>query len=527
MKYFLNRIKNGKLSNFLICFLTISFLFLFMVLKMKYALVFDDDIREIFSHRYDHYRYLTTWLIVFFVNLLPKFFNIHVQDFAFISENLFKSVLFSLMIIIITQAFFKFSKNYKLYPIIYTGVFFYLYFLPFILNFWVYLQVNIFFMGYFFPIIFFILFWYKIGDYYICNDDGLSKSLPISKKDKILLVIYPFLIWQGNEIILLLSNILLFILLIDSLIFNNKNFKKNYMYLFLPFLIFSLLCLFIITFPIELLTSVYKFHFCLPSQQEFKIFNFLFLTEVFYKNILLWLADIIGFILLLFVNEKYTAKKIFKYCLYLLISILIIFYITLFLPINCPYTDNKYKFWLLCPHLLLQIKFILLLCSLYVAGFLSVSTFKFNKFSRFFNYALVLILIIFSGIYLRPFIFTSENKNYYELNMKQKLYIADKISLFYLKQGKTIIFPYNEFFQKSILNVRTPGSLENYNNEIYHKGEDVDYLEYIENVYKADVSPGIKFQKDNDAISIYLKNGGEEILKNEIEELDFSKLNEN
>ncbi len=523
MKNILSMWNKNKFFCFFCTVFTVITLSILFIKNMNYAVVFDDDIKDTFANRYSHYRYLTTWLVFFFVKILPANLNIHIQEFSFVSEVLFKVVLFSLIVLSITFSFFRFNKNYILFSIIYSITFFLAYSLPNLVSYRPYLEVNIFFIGYFFPIVFFILFWYKMSDYYIACDLTSNK---LSKKEKFILFFYSVLIFQGNEILLFISSIFSFLLFIDLFIFEkNKNFEKN-KYVLFPLISFLIIDIFILLFPGDIITDVYNISFYIPNIHEIKTFANLFWIKIFYENMYLWILNIIGILLLLKIDDKGNKHRILKFCLFSYLSILIICVSCLFLAPNCPYTEYKIKSWILCPHIIMQVKMLLFLICLYISGILTVSEINIFKKLRYFNYFLITILLISCIIYLIPFFKYTELRTYYNPQMKKLLYISDKISLFYLKQGKTIIFPYNKYIQNSILNVNISGSLENYNNEIFHKTDDVAYLKYLEIIYKIDTSPGIMLMDTDKAISLYFKNGGRLTTK-EIENMDFSKLNNN
>ena len=100
----------------------------------------------------------------------------------------------------------------------------------------------------------------------------------------------------------------------------------------------------------------------------------------------------------------------------------------------------------------------------------------------------------------------------------------DKISLFYLKRGKTIVLPKEQFFY--IIPEIHPDELMS-NKQIYKQIYDKErarYLIYLERNYKVNVSSNITFLPYKDAMQKYKKLGGnfsEEELKN----LKFSRLN--
>lgn len=104
------------------------------------------------------------------------------------------------------------------------------------------------------------------------------------------------------------------------------------------------------------------------------------------------------------------------------------------------------------------------------------------------------------------------------------MYLNDKMTMFYLKQGKTVVWPKEQFVY--IIPYISPDDLaekpELYS-KIYSK-EEASYLIYVEQNYKIKAENGITFKPYDEALKEYEKAGGT-FSDEELKELKFSNLN--
>ncbi len=188
------------------------------------------------------------------------------------------------------------------------------------------------------------------------------------------------------------------------------------------------------------------------------------------------------------------------------------------------FTDLR-PFWITYFGINVSYKIIIMCLDLYILGFI-LSYFKEKKYILS-GYLILCILLAAILIPLRKYyIFDSNEKNY-----KKTLYMMDKFSIFYFKQGKTAILP-RKFVLNIFSNATMPNDLDNedfsqktyYCNLDYKNSSDNIYLKYFFQTYGLDVSPGMTFRDKDEAIQIFKDNGGI-LTDEELEKLDFNKLN--
>ncbi len=188
------------------------------------------------------------------------------------------------------------------------------------------------------------------------------------------------------------------------------------------------------------------------------------------------------------------------------------------------FTDLR-DFWITYFGISVSYKIIIMCLDLYILSFI-LSYFKEKKYiiSGYFIICVLLAAILFP--LRKDYIFDSN-----EINYKKTLYMMDKFSVFYFKQGKTAILP-REFVLNIFANTSMPADLEKevFSHEVYYcnlddkeSAENI-YLKYFSQTYGLDVSPGMTFRDNDEAIQIFKDNGGI-LTDEELEKLDFNKLN--
>ncbi len=476
-------------------------IFLFMVYKHRYAIVCDDDMMQIIARTYAffHSRFISEVVVTLIEKQIPEMLNLNYQDFAFISQGIVRSTFFVLLIHCISKAFFKLKEHSR----IFYGIF---YIISFFMFFSIILKYDFKFsfdnypaFNYIIPILYFVLIWYKLAEFYI-----LQKTP--DKKDIIYLVFLVILSSCGNEYYNLVTAWLLLFIFAENLIS-----KKDNNYIKIPLIVF-LVCI-ALFYTFRGFADMYHAYDLTISfataSSHFKDF-FLSLGKVlFIKNWALY-VPIITFLTVLFVNRKQFDKniRIIKYILISYAGFLLVLVGTIVFPANCPYSDDI-KYWFMHRGLLTDYTVFLYSAALFLLGTLDIK-----------KYLTLFLICCFIYIYY----------NYYNFNIihsyklaRKSLYITDKLSVFYLQQGKPAIIPRQQMIY--IFDYIYPERLckmKEYNNKIFHKDK-VLYLVYLEKNYGIDVSPGITFLDNDDAIKLYYKNGGT-FTREEISKLKFSNI---
>ena len=479
-------------------------IFSFVLIKHRYAIICNDDMLQTIARTYMflHTRIITEPIVTFIVKQIPEIFNINYQDFAFISEGIIRSAFIIAIIHCITKAFFK-LKNHN--PI-FRGIF---YILSFFIFFSILIKYNYISgfndypcFSYVTPILFFVLFWYKLAEFYI-----LQKSP--DKKDIIYLTFLVILNTFGDEYYNLITLFLLSFIFIENIIT-----KKDINYIKIPMLVFIPCFIFYYSFhgfkdmydSYELSIS---FHTAYNHYQDF----FISLVKVLFAgNWVLYIPIIIALIVL-FITRKQSDKnlRIIKYFFITYAGFLFVMIGTIVFPANCPYSE-EIKYWFMHCGLLTEYTIFLYISGLFIYG--AIDTKK---------YLPIFIICCVIYTYLN---FSFEAVNFIHSNKyaRRLLYIDDKLSLFYFNQGKTAIIPREQII--CLFSGIFPDELaenKEYNNKIFYKEDELLYLVYLEKNYGIDVSPGLMFMDEKDAINQYLREGGK-LEEKELEELKFYRI---
>ncbi len=103
----------NKLLVYVSSIITLFCIFLFLVIKMQYSIVVNDDMLELVANKYEfsHGRFVTELIGIFFVRLIPSFFAVNIQSFTFISQAVLKSLFYVLLVYIISSAFYRFKQK--------------------------------------------------------------------------------------------------------------------------------------------------------------------------------------------------------------------------------------------------------------------------------------------------------------------------------------------------------------------------------------------------------------------------------
>ncbi len=508
MKKIFNNVSLINCINILI----ILFIFSFILFNLRYSIVINCDLHDYINYSFEffHGRIINELISFLFIIKIPSLLNIPIQNFAFVSEGVTKTIFFCTLVYLSLCSYNKFQEK----PIIFSLI---LSISPFLilsilnkLDFIWSFKFNEYYTGYISSIIFYLLFWYKLAMFYI-------NTQKFSQKDYLLLPIFVILTVMSNEMLYVSAVILLFLLCIDS--FFIKKTSRYLVSLFILIFSFSIYTMFQHGTTDLVSAMNISFNFS-PSIDIIIAFVKLFLKYIFVKNILLFIPFVINLFILLFLNEnKEKNLKVIKYVLFSLFGFIVFIVGTLFLSLNCYCTDEKYKFWFLHKGLLSTFGICLYCISLYLTGYIfSASNEIKNK--------IITIVIFISTSLLHIFIFyipfEIESFNSYK-QTKEMLYIVDKMSVHYLKQNKMIILPNDLPFE--IIDVVDPHIIAT-DVAIYsqkYTKEKSSYLDYIEKEYKVNTEKGVTFLNNDAAMKHYIDNGGT-FTDEELDKLDFSYI---
>lgn len=450
---------------------------------------------------------LTDSLAFLLINKLPVSLGINIQDFAIVSEGVYKAVLFVILSFLIASAFFKFQKKNLFMPILIGLVFFsvmailtkYALFEYFTTVF-TYNEVIV-------PFIFFFLFIFYIFNFYVSE-----KSL--QKKDFFILILFSLLLSTGNYVTFFVPFIFMFILFFDLLLTNVKD--KRFIYI-------SLISMFMISRHIIMFFRDSFFNNIFQLNTDFSLFqiqDFLhyFLDIVIIDNLISWFFLITGVSLLFMLkDDKKLNCKFAKFVSYFFVSYIFFLLLTFFLKPNCLLfylPDHRFGYWFMDSILLLGLNICLLLMIFFVWGYLLFKEIKF--LTIFVSFSVVFGFYI--HMYFKPIHWidiVQDNKKF--------VYVMDKISLFYLKQGKTAILPYSK---KQEILIMVPNIYDKTPKKYLYKNYTLDasfYLGYLKKHYKVNVTPGFIFKPQKEAMEEFKANGGK-ITQQELKELKFSNI---
>lgn len=527
----LKNIIRNKIFNNLVYLLPIIIAFIFLMYKLRYAVVIYDDVLDLVINEFKFYhgRFLAEFIALVFVRGIPSLLNINIQDFAFISENILKSTILVFFTMTVTSGFFIWKKRENIYKAcLFTLSFLAIYiYLMHIAN-ALLLHTLQFFLGYILPLPLFIILWYKLASYYIEN------KILTSTDSKILILLALF-IAQANELVCIVLFLILAIIGIEKLIKKYRyKIEENNKWVIFPFVALVLMSELVYSYPgfIEILNqykSTEVFHFNFKSL--FQYFYILF-DKTIIENLLIVIPIIFAMIILLKGTENRTEnKRLFLFLTYSFISFYLFFFFLFFIGKTCHYAmgnmENYEPYWLLYQPFLFSFKILLYTFGLYLFGYLLR-----NNENIQIKTVIFLFFIIGNFVYLKnafPVIY----KEIYSYDAKKTMYILDKFSVFYFKRGETPILPYEDLdklFTIQENNAIMPYDLKtnSYQNKIYYNeyiGRFIwPYLIYIKKVYGINnIEKGMKFATSEEAINEYIKRGGI-IAPDEFTKLDFSRI---
>ena len=482
--------------------------------------MFDDVIDLIInSFNFYHGRFISEFIAILFVKIIPNILNVHIQNFAVISECLLKIFLLIITVIIINKPLVQIWGNIKgkYWGIFYLLTFFTIY--SFICKYDIYLLFHTlqFNLGYILPVPFFLLFWYRIADLYINNSE-------ISKCSIFWLVFLPLYIAQSNELFAF-STFLFLVCLLTEKILRKENIKSIIIPIITMFVVFCF-----VLFHKFFISVFLHYYVGLKSSnfgREFIEFFRLYFNHLFIDNIFIFLLILLSFVFIIFskINNQLKLKTI-KYFVYTYSGFLLFFMLLFFIGKSCPsygveMSSNDENFWVLYKPILLEWKLILFSSFIYLYVILKKST-------NISSYKLRILLFLFI-IYCLCIIkseFLKFDTIVYDINMKKNQYLIEKFAYFYMNKNKVIFLPITE---QSVIQ---DGSATHFKeNQLYTKGSHkniYEFLAYMENIYfdEQKEAKGIVFFNKEYAFKKFKEDGGV-ISYKELEKLDFDKISQN
>ena len=504
--------KNLFLNNKLLLItnlITILFLFIFLLSKLWYSSVIYEDLYFFTSETINPQRMqvISDFISTLLISKIPRLLNINIQDFAIVSEVLYKTIIYVILSYTVASSFYKTQKKDIFFPIIITIIFFST--LSILSK---YLLIDYFRSLYKFnetilPFIFFFLFFKYIYNFYILDQK-------IRKRDFVYLFIFSILLVTGNYVTFFVPFIFMLFLLIDLAL--SKISEKKYVWT-------AIISIFIMARHVFMYqkSSFNSYFFELNtnfSTENIQHFLYLFFKYVIIENFFCWFLLISGILYLFLVEPKDEKNtKLVRFIFYIILSYIIFLLSTLMLKPTCQlyYLNNiKFSYWFMDSIIMFGFKLSIIYSTLLVWGSII------KKPKKLFAILIAVITLFVLNMHLnnKPLSPMKLNKD-----IKKYIYTTEKITLFYLEKNKTAILPFS-YKQKLIL-IGKSSNLKD-NKQMLNKKYTIDssfYLQFLKEYYKIDTTPGIIFKQPKEALKEFQEAGGK-ISKKEVKELKFYKI---
>ena len=511
-----------KRKSFYINLILLLLGFCFIVYKIRFSCIYGDDIVDFFPYNWNffHGRIFTELLSVFLVKWLPTALHINIQNFAIISEAALKSIIYCILIYVVSYSYNKFDRKKIIFSVVMIISFFTIFAIynQNISTAWL-VKMNEYYQGYVTGVIFYILLWYQIRNITVI-DDFCEK-----KHNVMILLLCGLLNLTSNTELSVASIILIMLVLIENLILyiksKNEIFIKKVRILLILFCLmsFGMLLLWKNPFAITMILAEHDIKFDFAPEIS-TVFNF---AEMFFKNVIvnnIWFIVILLINFVLILTNKNADKRQITLIIYSLIGFFIFQIATMFCNVNCYCTEEKYKFWFLHVGLISDFSICLYFFTLYLIGYIYNSI----EYKRYINNALIIISLLIFSLYSY-----SVHKNYGGLcfstnSERQDAYIMDKLSIYYIKNNKPVIVPQKVNFELGLIYGYDIN--DDMSREISICNQDKEknpYLNYLNYVYSIKLPECVTFMTNKDAINIYKENGGI-LTDEELEKLDFRNI---
>lgn len=566
-----DNLKRMLIVLFNMLFVFICAYFLFQVLENP-VILFDDVWDYIVSDfNFYHGRIISELIGVSIIKLIPNMLHINVQDFAIISENIAKIVLYSLAPLFLTNyvLIMKVNENILWGPI-YLFIFSFLYVLPHSsaggsLMF----STLMFFCCYILPLPFFVLLVSKVYDYYVFN-------IELTKKDCVLLVLLSIFVMQANEMVGCITFVIILCIYFEHVIKNiklEKNNKKSFK--LFPVLV-SMIVANIIVYSSKgfkmMFRDYYDSHHVIFSLDNFVNYAKICVDKIIFENwyIVIPLLIALAIVASLKNKEKYN---IFKFIIYSFLGIIILSLALYCMGPKCHYAvgneENYAPYWVLYAPVAIVVQVCLFEFVLFLIVYL------FNKNKKILS--IFLSVLLFSSCVYFMFDYKDlVNQKVYSEGQRQRQYLIDKMMVFYSKKNQIAILPKDNLIAN--YSITESNQMMPYevllgvdNNKVYSEqleyrrgkpfsvlkfpktyyvnifSPDFPYVEnqtepymrfvdkasyfnlpifpYIKEIYKIKVTDFITFRSEEEAISLFIENGGK-LTEEELVELKFSKIME-
>ena len=265
-------------------------IFCIMLYKLRYAIICDDDMMEIIARPYSFYlsRFITEIPVTFIEKQIPEIFNINYQDFAFISQSIARSLFFIAIIHCITKAFFKLKEHSSVFWGIFYSITFFIFFAVLSKSNFMFGMENWPCFSYIMPILFFVLIWYKIAEFYILHKE-------LDKQDVFYLIFLVILNSFGCAYYNYVTLFLMMWIFIEGLIL-----KKDVNYIKIPLMFIIPLSVIYYSYPgFTDIFSGYNLNISIATAlSQYKNFFVTMIKVLFIDNWFLYIPIIIALIVL-------------------------------------------------------------------------------------------------------------------------------------------------------------------------------------------------------------------------------------
>ena len=504
--------KNILLNNkilFITNIIIILFLFTFLLSKTWYSAVIHEDLYFFTSETINPQRMqvIADFISTLLISKIPRLLNINIQDFAIVSEVLYKTIIYIILSYTVAASFYKTQKKDFFFPIMIIIIFFSI--LSILSK---YLLVDYFRSLYKYnetilPFIFFFLFFRYIYNFYI-----LDKK--IRKRDFVYLFIFSILLVTGNYVTFFVPFIFMLFLLIDLSL--SQIIEKKYVWT-------SIISIFIMARHVFIYQKSSFNSYFFELNTNFSTDNIIHFLTFFFKYVIIenffcWFLLFAGILYLCVFEPKDEKKiKLVRFICYIILSYIIFLLSTFLLKPNCQlyYLDNiKSSYWFMDAIIMFGFTLSIIYSTLLVWGSII------QKPKKLFTILIAVITLFVMNMYInnKPLLPMQINKE-----IKKYIYATEKITLFYLEKNKTAVLPFS--YKQKLLLICVSASLQN-NKQKKNKKYTIDssfYLQFLKEYYKIDTTPGIIFKQPKEALKEFQEAGGQ-ISKKELEELKFYKI---
>ncbi|MCR5261641.1 MAG: hypothetical protein K6C94_07355 [Candidatus Gastranaerophilales bacterium] len=501
-------------------------LFIFLIKINSQAVFFLDDMNIVFVSPYnwdvfwrvpDHGSYTAYFPNKIIGFYLARFFKLHPQDFLLNCGIYVKSLLF--LLIPFFSALFCAKKHIK--KPVFCLIFVFLFILIFnSLRFsLVELAMSTAFYRFTFPILLWTVFLFYFYGY-------SSNNLKPDKKFLIISGILGFLLGNSSELLAAITFLVFLVMFLSEICFNpQKNLSEilknpeNKIYIPLIFVFLGFIML--ISNEGFLLQLVIK-HDRFPNVTVLntlpKIFIFLkeYLIFVVWKHILP-LLTIFASVFYLLRHKKEESFKPVVFVNAMTFGILAAYFLMFF----AGQTHYDGDFWIVHNDLQFILHCCLLIIATVAVGLVADNIGLFEEQNQSSKSVKVLLGLVLISVVINANSFAKLSDKYYEKtsSIRQKMYLYDKMTLFYWNKGERAILPYDFDFSNILGYMAFDKTIRNFSFD----EDDEMHKCYMETNYPKVKYHGYLFTEPKTAFEEFKKNGGK-ISKQEMRDIKFQRL---